>query len=186
LGVILHFFDNCKNYFLIILFYSTFAPISYSQADSTKLIDNSLVFCPSFHGIQIDATSIILMNQIGGEFDFDILRSKNKNTCIGTRVSLEHYYLFNPVDKVAGSPFTNYNIYARISGIKDDLLISILGGITYYATSEPSYLPSKYLLRTGFEIKYGSAFGFILKGSTSLSNKSSFIGIGIYLGYNHN
>jgi len=181
----LNFIDKHKRYSLVILIYSILTPIIYSQIDSTRAKDNSLILNPSIHNIQIDATSSILINQIGGEFDFDILRSKNKNTCLGTRVSVEHYYLSNPVDKVLGSPFTNYNLYARISGITNDLAFSVLGGVTYYKTSEPSYLPSKYLFRTGFEIKYGSAFGFILKGSTSLIKNSSFIGVGIYLGYNH-
>ncbi len=182
----MNFIDYHKKYSLVILIYSIFTPIIYSQIDSTRAKDNSLIFNPSIHSIQIDATSIILINQIGGELDFDILRSIIKNTCLGTRISVEHYYLSNPVDKVTGSPFTNYNVYARLSGTTDDLLISILGGVTYYTTSDKSYLPSKYLFRTGFEIKYGSAFGFILKGSTSLIKSSSFIGVGIYLGYNHN
>jgi hypothetical protein len=61
-----------------------------------------------------------------------------------------------------------------------------LGGATYYKTSDPGNFPSKYLFRAGFEIKYGNAFGFILRGSTSLTKNSSFIGVGICLGYNHN
>ncbi|MCJ7648425.1 MAG: hypothetical protein MUP85_07415 [Candidatus Lokiarchaeota archaeon] len=180
------FIEKFRILLLTIFIYICFTQIALCQIDSTNLEDFKLTFSPSVHCIQIDATSIILMNQIGGEFDFDILRSRNKHTCIGTRVSVEHYSLVNPVDKVHGSPFTNYNLYARISGIIDDLLFSVLGGATYYTTDDPSYLPSKYMFRTGFEIKYGSAFGFILKGSTSLSDKSTFIGFGIYLGYNHN
>ena len=182
----LSFTEKFRILLLTILIYMSFAPVALCQIDSTKREDHKLALSPSVHNIQIDATSIILMNQIGGEIDFDIFRSKNKNTCIGTRVSLEHYSLVNLADKVHGSPFTNYNLYARISGVKNDLLISVLGGVTYYETSDPSYLPSKYLFRTGFEIKYGSAFGFLLKGSTSLIKNSSFIGVGIYLGYNHN
>lgn len=177
--------DQIKN-LVIIFICAIFVSINYSQVDSSKIKDNALVFSPSVHNIQIDATSIILINQIGGEIDFDILQSKNKNTCIGTRVSLEHYYLTNFVDKVYGSPFTNYNLYARISSITNDLLISILGGVTYYASDDPTYLPSKYLFRAGFEVKYGSTMGFIFKGSTSLVKYSSFIGIGMYLGFSHN
>ena len=179
------FYRNYKNSYLLLFIYTISNPVSYSQEDSSICNGNALGFSPSVHNIQIDATSVILMNQIGGEFDFDIVRSKNKNTCVGTRVSVEHYYLFNPVDKVEGSPFTNYNLYARISGITDELLFSVLGGVTYYLTDDPSYLPGKYLFRAGFEIKYDSTFGFILNGSTSLIKSSSFIGVGIYLGYNH-
>ncbi|MDP3831383.1 MAG: hypothetical protein Q8Q47_08945 [Ignavibacteriaceae bacterium] len=180
------FSNNHKKHLITLFFITIFATINYSQVDSTIVKDNTLVFSPRVHSIQVDATSIILMNQIGGEFDFDIIHLKNKNTCIGTRIGIEHYSLTNFVDKYYGSPFTNYNLYARISGITNDLAFSVLGGVTYYKTSDPSYLLSKYLFRTGFEIKYGSAFGFILKGSTSLTKNSSFIGVGIYLGYNHN
>jgi len=167
------------------LFVLSITPFTFSQTDSTKFEDNNLVFDPSIHSIQIDATTIILMNQIGGQFDFDALRTNSKNLCVGTRLSIEHYYLGNFVDEVDGSPFTNYNLYVRLSGEKDDLCFEVVGGVTYYTTDEPSHLPDKYMFRTGFEIKYGSILGFILKGSTSLSSNSSFIGIGVSIGYDH-
>lgn len=160
-------------------------PFIFSQADSTKFEDNNLVFNPSIHSIQIDATSIVLMNQLGGQFDFDVLRSNNKNLCVGTRLSIEHYYLVNFVDGVDGSPFTNYNLYARVSANEDDLCFEVIGGVTYYTTDDPDRFTNKYMFRTGFEIKYGSTLAFILKGSTSLSLNSSFIGIGVSLGYDH-
>lgn len=162
-----------------------FTQVNYSQVDSSMNDDKFFYFNPSIHSIQIDATSIVLMNQIGGEFDFDIFQLKNKNSCIGTRIGIEHYYLINFVDKSYGSPFTNYNLFARMSNVTDDLSSSILIGITYYTTDE-NYFPSKYLFRTGFEIKYGTTFGFLLKGSTSLKKDTSFIGVGIFMGYNHN
>ena len=167
------------------LFAVSITSFTFSQTDSTKSEDNNLVFNPSIHSIQIDATTIVLMNQIGGQFDFDVLRNNNKNFCVGTRLSIEHYYLGNFVDEVDGSPFTNYNLYARLRGKKDDLCFNILSGVTYYTTDKPIYLPDKYMFRAGFEIKYGSILGFILKGSTSLTSNSSFIGIGVSLGYNH-
>ncbi|MBU0560254.1 MAG: hypothetical protein KKG93_11865 [Bacteroidetes bacterium] len=177
---------NHKKHFLILLIITIFTTITYSQVDSTRLKDNALVFSPNVHSIQIDATSIILMNQIGGEFDFDIFNLKNKNVCIGTRVGIEHYYLNNFVDKYYGSPFTNYNLYTRINSMTDDLSISCLVGITYYTSDDVNYLPSKYLFRTGFEIKYGTTVGILLKGSTSLIKDTSFLGVGVYLGYSHN
>ena len=171
---------------MIISIYLILSPIIYSQDDSTRLQDNNFILIPSIHCIQIDATSIIIMNQIGGEIDFDILQIKKNNTCIGTRIGIEHYNLTNFVDKYYGSPFTNYNLLARLSTKPDDLSISALLGMTYYTSSEPGYIQSRYLFRTGFEIKYGTTLGFLLKGSTSLIRNSSFIGVGFYLGYNHN
>ncbi len=162
-----------------------FTQVNYSQVDSSKYDDKLFYFNPSIHSIQIDATSIVLMNQIGGEFDFDIYQLKNKNFCVGTRIGIEHYYLTNFVDKYYGSPFTDYNFFARMSNVAGDLSTSFLIGLTYYTTDE-NYFPSKYLFRTGFEIRYGTIFGFILKGSTSLKKNTSFIGLGIFIGYNHN
>jgi len=161
------------------------AQVNYSQVDSSNYGDKIFYFNPSIHSIQIDATSIILMNQIGGEFDFDIFQLKDKNSCIGFRIGIERYYLINLVDKYYGSPFTDYNVLARMSNVIGDLSSSILIGITYYTTNE-NYFPSKYLFRTGFELKYGTTFGFLLKGSTSLKKNTSFIGVGIFIGYNHN
>lgn len=162
-----------------------FTQFNYSQVDSSKYNDKLFYFNPSIHSIQIDATSIILINQIGLEFDFDIFQLKNIKSCIGTRIGIEHYYLTNLVDKYEGSPFTDYNILGRMSNSIGDLSTSILIGITYYTTNE-NYFPSKYLFRTGFELKYGITFGLLLKGSTSLTKNTSFIGVGIFIGYNHN
>lgn len=162
-----------------------FTQVNHPQVDSLKYDDKLFYFNPDIHSIQIDATSIVIMNQIGGEFDFDIFQLKNKNSCLGTRIGIEHYYLINFADKYYGSPFTNYNIFARMSGVTNDLSMSILVGITYYTSAE-NYFPSTYLFRTGFEIKYGTTFGFLLKGSTSLKRNTSFIGVGIFIGYNHN
>ena len=144
-----------------------------------------MLLSPSIHSIQINATSIVLINQIGGQFDFDVLRSINKNLCIGTRLSVERYYWGDFGGSTLGSPFTNYNLYSRLSTIIDNLSISVLGGITYYTTDDPIYLPDKYLFRAGFEVQLGSTVGLVLKGSTSLTKNSSFIGIGICLGYDH-
>ncbi len=185
-GNFLNIIDNYKKFLFTIMIYVIFTPIIYSQDDSTKLHDKTFVLIPSLHSIQIDATSIILMNQIGGEIDLDIFHSEYKNTCLGTRFGIEHYYLINFVDKYYGSPFTNYNLFARLSTTPKDLSISILLGMTYYTSEEPSYIPSKYLFRTGFEIKYGTTLGFLIKGSTSMIKNSSFVGIGVYFGYNHN
>ena len=185
LGRKLNFLYKIALLSLTIMFFLSNTSYILSQSDSTKFEDNKFLFNPCIHSIQIDATTIFLMNQIGGQFDYDVLRSSNKNICIGTRVSVEHYYLGNFIGEVDGSPFTNYNLYARLSGKKDDLCFEVVGGVTYYTTDEPSYLTDKYMFRTGFEIKYGSILDFILKGSTSLSSNSSFIGIGVSLGYDH-
>ena len=182
----LAFANNSNKQLCFLLVSIMFSSVTFGQIEETKNKDNILLFNPSIRCIQVDAVSIILANQLGGEFDFDILQSKNKNFGIGTRLGIEHYYLNNLVDRIAGSPFTNYNLLARASANKGDILFSIFCGVTYYKANSDDSSAQKYLFRTGFEIKYGNTFGFLLKGSTSLIKNSSFIGIGVYLGYNNN
>ena len=156
---------------------------TFPQVDSTG--DKKLLLSPSIHSIQINATSIVFMNQIGGQIDFDVLRSINKNFCVGTRLSVERYFLEDFGGSTLGSPFTNYNLYSRLSTTIDNLSISVLGGVTYYTTDDPIYLPDKYLFRAGFKVQLGNIVGLVFKGSTSLIKNSSFIGIGVCLGYDH-
>ena len=101
-------------------------------------------------------------------------------------MSIEHYYLLDFGGTRLGSPFTNYNLYLRLSREKDYLSVGVFGGVTYYKTNDPTYLPNKYLFRAGFEVKLGNIVGLVLKGSTSFNENSSFIGIGISLGYTNN
>lgn len=171
--------------FYTILFYLFFTSLCFAQVDSQNVNNNNIAFHPNVRSLQIDATSIVIMNQVGAEFDFNLFQSDNKSIGLGTRFGVEHYYLSNFVDNVDGSPFTNYNLLARISKQSDDFNFSVFGGVTYYTTSNSIYLLSKYLFRTGFEIKTGDVFGFLLKGSTSLIKNSSFIGVGFYIGYSN-
>jgi hypothetical protein len=181
-----------KKLFLLVILVSIIPHFTFSQVDSVESIGSKLVFIPSLHNIQIDATSIVVINQFGAEIDLDVLRSVNEEICIGTRFSVEHYYLYNFVEKIDGSPFTNYNLFARFSISKssksirilkgDVLAISLLSGFTCFAKSNQSTFKSRYLFRFGFEVEYS---GFVLKGPTSFIKNSSFIGIGLCLGYDH-
>ncbi len=170
-----------------ILIFISITTVIFAQIDSSKIEENKLLLNPSFHSVQIDVTTIGFLNQIGGQFDFDVLNSKNKNLFIGTRTSLEHYYILDFGGTIHGSPFTNYNMFARISSQKNYLSYSILGGVTYYKTNNPVYLPDRILFRAGFEIKLNdNVLGLVLKGSTSFIKNSSFIGIGISFSYDNN
>ena len=150
--------------------------ISYSQPDSISN-NRKLIFNPSFHGIQIDGSTIYFIYQYGGQIDFDLFRSKN-NYCVGTRFNYEKYYMGDFGGTTLGSPFTNYNLYARLSNTKDLFSSSFLVGVTYYTTNRPEYIPNEYMIRFGFEVKYGHVVALIFKGSTSaFKEKTSFIGL---------
>lgn len=163
-----------------------FSSTSFPQNTTSTSEKNKLVFEPTFHSIQLDATIFIFLYEVGGQFDFDLF-TNNKRICLGTRMSIEHYALGDVGGEKLGSPFTNYNIYARFSDRLGFLSINVLGGVTYYTTDDPIYLPDKYMPRVGFEIKFtDNILGLVLKGSTSFVDKSGYVGVGVSLGYNHN
>ncbi|MCF8239772.1 MAG: hypothetical protein K9J16_00190 [Melioribacteraceae bacterium] len=164
--------------FILITNYNLF---SLEEQDSTV---NKLEFIPSFHSIQIEGNIFIISYEFGGNIDFDLFRSKN-NICIGSRFSVEHYSLGDFGGSKLGSPFTNYNLFLRLSTNHIYFSTDVYGGISYYVTSASNYYPNDYLPRIGFEIKYGNIIGIILRGSTSFKDRTGFFGIGIYLGYDH-
>ena len=174
-----------KNILPVIILILIINNILFAQSDSTSIVNaKKLQFAPSLHGIQIDGNIFFISYEIGGQVDFDFFQSKSK-MCIGTRLSAEHYMQGDFGGKIFGSPFTNYNFYLRISNAFDDISINVLGGLSYYKTSEPYYFLNKYMPRIGCEFKYGNIVGFILKGSTSFKKNTGFVGIGISLDYNH-
>lgn len=178
--------DKRKIIIPLILIYLSFPSVLFSQNNIAASEENKLMYKPTFHSIQLDATIFILMYEVGGQFDYDFF-TNNKNICLGTRIGIEHYDLRDYGGTMPGSPFTNYNIFARFSNRLGFLSINVLGGITYYSTDDPIYFPDKYLPRVGFELKLtDNVIGLLLKGSTSFINKSGYIGIGVSLGFNHN
>jgi len=159
--------------------------VLFAQPDSSEKVNkNSLNFSPAFHNIQIDASVFFILLEYGGHIDFDLFQNNN-NVCLGSRFGVEHYSKGDFGGAAAGSPYTNYNLYLRFSKISKYLSFNFLGGISYYTTDQPDYLPNKVLPRIGFEIKYGRIVGIILKGATSFNENNSFIGIGLSLDYCH-
>ncbi len=161
-------------------------PLTFSQVDPTRLDENKLLIEPELHGVRIDAVTLLIFHQVGGQIDFDLLQSSNKKICVGTRLSVEHYSLQNFVEKVSGSPFTNYNLFARVTNRRNLFSVNLLGGVTYYTADSQTSKTKRYLFRVGFEARFGSMAALVLKGSTSLMDKSYFIGFGISIGYDHN
>ncbi len=157
----------------------------FSQSDTIKTVSIAkLEYSPNFHSIQIDGNIFVTSFEIGGQLDFDLFRSQ-KNICIGTRFSIENYMLGDFGGTTHGSPFTNYNLYLRLSNTLDYFTMDVLGGMSYYESNAPDYYPNQSLPRIGFELKYGNIIGIILKGSTSFKDRTGFFGIGLSLGYNH-
>lgn len=182
----LYILKNMKNIYYIIIIFILFCNCQiYSQENQdSSTIERKLELIPSFHSIQIEANVFILLMEVGSNIDFDILQSKN-NICIGTRISVEHYNYRDFGGSVHGSPFTNYNLFLRMTKTNSYLSADVFGGLSFYKSSAPDYFPNKYLPRIGFEFRYGHFIGVILRGSTSFEERTGFFGIGINIGYNH-
>jgi hypothetical protein len=160
--------------------------IRASQPQSNEeLIDGKLLMRPRIHNIQIDSFIFFYNFGAGGQVDFDVFSKKDDSFCVGSRLSIEHYYHFNLVDSDNTPPSTNYNLYCRLSANSDHSSFSLLGGLSYFSSDVSNYNNKSFLFRAGFEAKYGSTVSLIFKGSTSFVDNSSFIGIGVSFGYDH-
>jgi hypothetical protein len=160
--------------------------IRASQPQSNEeLIDGKLLMRPRIHNIQIDSFIFFYNFGVGGQVDFDVFSKKDDSFCIGSRLSVEHYYHFNFVDTDNTAPSTNFNLYGRLSLDIDYSSISLLGGLSYFASDISNAKNESFLFRAGFEAKFGSTVSLIFKGSTSFVENSSFIGVGVSFGYDH-
>lgn len=157
--------------------------------DSTKVVNEKrLVLNPKFFSVQVDATTLLFINEISGHIDYDVFSSENTLHSFGMRVSIEHYSLGSFAGSTIGSPFTNYNLYARHSIRGSIFWFDLVGGCTYYTTSASMYRDNKLLLRGGFEVGHKFIFsnvgiGLVLKASTSFKSDTGFLGLGITFGF---
>lgn len=173
-----------------LFFFSVFLipVISFSQSDSTKQSDNSLILNLRFSGVQVEATSLVLINELGGLIDFDLYSSHNKYNNLGLRLSVE-YSTVVPLD-FGGSgnkeTNTNYNLYARHT-IKGSLFwFSLLLGASIQKFSNDYKREISFVPRAGFELRYNLSnyeIAFLLKGARSFIEPAVYIGLGISFGF---
>ncbi len=59
-------------------------------------------------------------------------------------------------------------------------------GFSYHTRKNPNYEPDKILFRPSVELRYNlleKMAGIILKGATSFDKRTTYIGLGIAIGY---
>ncbi|HQF41517.1 MAG TPA: hypothetical protein PK073_01305 [Ignavibacteriaceae bacterium] len=158
------------------------------QSDSIKYNETKLMFNPRFTGVQVEATSLLVVNELGGLVDFDLYSSANKYYNIGVRFSIEYHKLLNLDVGGAGQDETvfNYNLYARHTIKGSVFWFSFLAGVSLQKQSEDFQTKTNFVPRAGFELKYNLTeyeIGILLKGAKSFLEKSGYIGIGLSFGF---
>jgi hypothetical protein len=172
-----------SKYFVIycILFHA----ISFAQPDSINNI-SKYQFTPKISGGQIEATTILYVLEFGGFVDLDfITKADDYIKSFGIRLSIEYYSYFEAGGPTGGGPFTDYCLYGRYTSRMNDFRFTILGGIANHTYDATDY-EDKLLFRAGLEFKYnlvGNCVGLLLKGSTSFQEQTTFVGLGIFIGY---
>lgn len=177
------FFTPLSIYFTFFLFSIS---ISYSQTDSSKSNEERYRPTPRIAGGQIEATTVLYVTEIGGLVDIDIVtKASDDIKTFGLRLGIEFYSYFEAGGPTGGGPFTDYCIYGRYTSRMNNFRLTILGGLAFH-TYRATYYDDEILFRAGLEFKYNllkNYFGLLLKGSTSFQEQTSYIGIGIFIGY---
>ncbi|MCZ7610365.1 MAG: hypothetical protein M5U17_09350 [Ignavibacterium sp.] len=158
------------------------------QFDSTKYNDNNLRFNPRFIGMQIEAVSLIFVNEIGGLVDFDLYSSANKYYNLGIRLSLEYSKVLTLDVGGAGSDeaVLNYNMYAKHTIKGSVFWFSFLAGASVQKQQDYSETKTHFISRAGFELRYNLTdyeIAVLFKGAKSFVESSGYLGIGFSLGF---
>ena len=164
--------------------------ITFAQNDSNSINQNKLISDPRLFGFQLEATTLLMVGEVGGLLDYDLFSSINKKYHFGLRFSTEYFdYTSLDVGGVrADGPFLDFNIYGRHSVRGKNAWLSSLFGLSIYNSIEPPK-PSIILFRLGLEFKYNllpDNLGLIFKLSTSLRENTTFVGIGFSFGIYNN
>lgn len=179
-----------RHFYFVLSFSLLVNNISICQVDSIQLSKNKLSPKPRFSGLQVEATSFLVVSELGGLADYDLYSSENNYYNIGARISVEYYdYISLDVGggRESGGPFLDYNLFARHTIKGSVFWFSVLGGISIHTKKYSREPESILLLRAGFELKYNLTkyeLGILLKGSTSFLEKDTgYLGIGFSFGF---
>jgi hypothetical protein len=162
--------------------------ILISQSDSLQYDANKLILNPRFSGVQIEATTLLLINEFGALVDFDLYSSQNKHYNLGVRFSLEYYDLFNLDFGGGGSDEShfNYNFYARHTIKGSFFWFSFLLGASIQKFSDDFRTETNFVPRAGFELRYNLTdyeIALLFKGAKSFLEEAGYLGLGISFGF---
>ena len=180
---------NIKN--LIAILIILFSQQLFSQSDTSSIHPDKLIKNSNFFGFQIEAVSLILINELGISGDFDFYSSMNKKYNLGFRISTEYYKIID-LNFGGGSTYGTYwdfSILARHSHRGKYFWFSPLLGISLHNDLEKEKLNTKFLIKWGLELKYNlykENVGLVIKFVSGFVKYSSYGGIGFTIGFYNN
>jgi len=172
----------------IIIVFIIYFPSNLVNAQGLDTIQGSkFIFAPTVGG-QIELSTLLYVFELGALVDIDLFRKESKlDYSFGTRLSYESYAYFEPGGPTGGGPFKDYCFYIIHSARSESFHLNVLGGLAYHTKSSLStFYPDETLFRTGIELRYNllnKMLGLVLKGSTSFDERTTFVGLGIAIGY---
>jgi hypothetical protein len=165
--------------------------------DSLRVTESSFL-TPRFRSLQVDYATVVLSSKLSGSADFDLkeLRAKNSNkpVFVGYCAGIERITIYRFGTEAFGSPFTDYNVFARLtvpgSGYRMDSCL----GYSYRKSSRSitSLLPfipaDRGTLKAGFNMKWmliKQYFGLMLKLDVMPIDRENTLsgGIGVVLAW---
>ncbi len=173
---------------LLIVCLISFSPIYFVNAQDIDTIQvEKFTFEPSIAGGQFEVTTLLFVGELGAIVDIDLFKKgSTKIYTFGTRISYESYGYLEPGGPSGGGPFKDYCLYLMHSARTSNFHINFLGGLAYHTRRNSYVQPNETLFRAGIEFRYNlinKMLGIILKGSTSFDERTTFVGLGIALGY---
>lgn len=162
--------------------------ILLAQSDSAKHNDNTLILNPRFSGVQVEATSLLIINELGGLVDFDLYSSNNKFYNIGIRLGVEYYDMVDLDFGGGGSGENaiNYNIYGRHTIKGSVFWFSFLLGASIQKFGDDYRSETSFVSRVGFELRYNLTdyeVALLFKGAKSFIDEAGYLGLGISFGF---
>ena len=140
-------------------------------------------------GGQVDLTTILAVSEFGGLVDIDLFRKESKaDFSFGFRLSFESYAYFEPGGSTGGGSFKDYCFFAIHSARSEYFHFNLFGGLAYHTRKSTFYEPNQILPRSGIELRYNllnKMLGIIFKVSTSFKERTTFVGLGIAIGFYH-
>lgn len=165
--------------------------------DSLHVSESSFL-TPQFRSLQVDYTTVVLSSTLSFSVDLDLkeLKSKNSNkpVFVGLRAGIERITIYRHDTETLGSPFTDYNIFARFTVPGSGYRMDSYAGYSYRKCSRaiPILLPfipaDRGTVKAGFDMKWmliERYCGLMLKLDVMPINRENTLsgGIGVVLAW---
>jgi len=176
-----------KTKYIIIVFLIYFPSNLVNAQGLNTIQDSKFIFSPSVGG-QFELTTLLYVFELGALVDIDFFKKESKvNYSFGTRLSYESYGYLEPGFPTGGGPLKDYCFYITHSSKSKYFHLNFLAGLAYHTkSSESPFYRDETLFRAGIELRYNllqKMLGLVFKGSTSFDERTTFVGLGIAIGY---